>query len=220
MKKILTILSMLVPIAAVGSESSLVVIAFNDRPAVSVVVRQEADFVSVPVTVASERKGPAERFAEMRSARQALIDKARGNAGVVVHEGPISLSARRNAKSAFSSSYSAPSRAQLILLVPFKTEGKDVFTAATDVQKLVESVEPPGEAHYELGDVQLAVDNPEKARPQLLRAIAQDVAKMKDLIGPVAKVTVSGLEGPVLVRQINDREVELFVDYSLAVELK
>ncbi len=207
--------------APVGaSVSSSVVIAFQDRQSVSVVLRQAAELVSVPVTVSSDRKDPAERFAEIHQALQALLDKMGPASDIVVRQGPVALSGRRGSSkfSLGSSSYQSPSRAQLNLMMELK--GRDIFTCASQIEHSVAGLTPPGEARYEVGEVQLAIDNPEARRQQLIQAIAADVTKTKQLLGGAAKVTILGLEGPVLVRQVSDREVELFIDYALAIDLK
>jgi len=204
------------PVAA-GMSSNLV-IAFQGRPSVSVVLRQDAEFVAVPVSISSERKDPSERFAEIQRALQALVDKAGSTSQVIVRQGPVSLSGRRGSSfSLGSSSYQAPSRAQLDLMM--ELNGRSVFTCASQILQLVADLKPPGEARYEVGEVQLALSDPETRRPQLLQAIAADVARTRQLLGGAIKVIVSGLESPVLVRQVSDREVELFIDYSVAMDL-
>ena len=205
------------PVSAAVSSS--VVVAVQDRQSVSVVLRQPAELVSVPLAISSDRKDPAERSAEVHRALRALLDDVDPETEIVVRQGPISLSGRRGAsKFSLGSSYVPPSRADLNLMMELK--GRDIFDCASRIERFVAGLTPPGEARYELGEVELAVDDPEARRPQLLQAIAADVAKTRKLLGGAAKVTVSGLEGPVLVRQVSDHEVELFIDYELAVDLK
>jgi hypothetical protein len=96
----------------------------------------------------------------------------------------------------------------------------DLFTCAAQIEKFVAGLKPPGESRYEIGQIQLATNDPESRRPEILQAIAGEVARTRKLLGEAAKVTISGLEGPVLVRQFSDREIELFIDYALSVDLK
>ena len=221
--RVLRAAAILVLFAAPSSAgvSSSVVIAFQDHQSVSVVLRQNAELVSVPVAVYSERKDPAERFAEIQKGLQTILDKAAApTSEIVARQGPVTLSGRRGSSkfSLSSSSYTSPSRAQLNLMMELK--GRDVFRCASKIQEFVAGLTPPSEARYEVGDVQLAIDNPEARRQQIIQAVAADVAKTRQLLGDGGKVTISGLEGPVLVRQVSDREVELFIDYVLAFDLK
>lgn len=196
---------------------SNVVIAMPAGQAVSVVIRQEAELVSVPVTITSDEKQPAARFADVDRALKALVDRASQGGEITVRQGPVALSGRRGSFNLSGGWSQRPSSAQVHLLM--KLEGRDVFDCASQAAKLVAGIEPPGESKYEIGEIQLAIDNPESRRPQLLQAISSDVAKTTRSIGGAAKITLSGLEGPVLVRQVSDREVELFIDYALAIEL-
>jgi len=44
-----------------------------------------------------------------------------------------------------------------------------------------------------------------------------DIRKTRQALSSVGKTQVAGLEGAVLVRQTDDRNVEVFLDYSLSV---
>jgi hypothetical protein len=42
--------------------------------------------------------------------------------------------------------------------------------------------------------------------------------KIKETLKSKAKFALRGLESPVLVRQVDDTQVELFIDYQLSIE--
>ena len=42
--------------------------------------------------------------------------------------------------------------------------------------------------------------------------------KTKDMLKARGKITISGLEGPVMVRQFDDENIEIFLNYSLAID--
>ena len=52
-----------------------------------------------------------------------------------------------------------------------------------------------------------------------MEKISEDVAFLKSAIGTKDKAFIKGLERPVLVRQIDDRNVELFIHYELTIEM-
>ena len=79
------------------------------------------------------------------------------------------------------------------------------------------SLRLPGKAHCELGRLQLAVDNPEQYRSKLLNMITEEVKKTRQVMASEGTVKVDGLESSVMVRQADDRQVELFLNYSLSI---
>ena len=66
----------------------------------------------------------------------------------------------------------------------------------------------------------MAVADPEQQRPKLLKMIAEDVHRTREAMGGKGNVSIGGLQGPVLVRQADDRNVELFINYWMTVEME
>lgn len=58
---------------------------------------------------------------------------------------------------------------------------------------------------------------PERFREDLLHRIRDSVAKAKQELGAKGPVDVSGLAGPVLVSQKDDRTVRVYLDYGVTV---
>ncbi len=96
---------------------------------------------------------------------------------------------------------------------------EDVYESAIRVRQFIETIEMPGKSTHALGQLQLAVDDPERYRKELLENISKDVAFLKSTIGTKGKAFIKGLERPVLVRQVDDRNVELFIHYELTIEM-
>jgi len=204
-----------------AGSSSLLVIAFSDRQHVSTVLRQQADYVAMPISVSSDQRDPIQRFAEIRDAKRLIQKKAEGNPDVVIHSGAVTLSAKPMSKLSYISSYSGgSSEADLHILVPFKGNNRDVFTCASMIRTFLNAITMPGKANIQLGSIQLAADNPEQYRPVLLQMISEEAAQTKEKLKADGKVQLSGLESPVLVRQSDDENVELFINYQLSVEMK
>jgi hypothetical protein len=222
MKRIVVILATLfITAPAWAGSNSLLVIAFSDRQSVSTVLRQQADYVAMPVSISSDQRDPVQRFAEIRAAKQLIQKKAEGNPNIVIHPGSVTLSAKPISKFASISSYSGgSSEADLHILVPFKGKNRDVFTCASTIRIFLNDIIMPGKASIQLGSIQLAADNPEQYRLTLLQMISEDVAKTKEKLKADGKTQLSGLESPVLVRQSDDENVEIFINYQLSVEMK
>lgn len=218
---IVTIIAVMISSVAWAGSSSFVVIAFSDRQYVSTVLRQQADYVTMPVSVSSDQKDPILRFAEIRDAKRLIQKKAEGNPDITIRSGPVTLSAKPAAKSFDISSYSSgSSEADIHILVSFKGKNRDVFTCATMIRAFLNSIALPEKAKIQLESIRLAADNPEQYRPALLQMISKDVAKTKENLSAGGQAQLSGLESPVLVRQADDENIELFINYQLDVEMK
>jgi hypothetical protein len=63
----------------------------------------------------------------------------------------------------------------------------------------------------------LALDDPERFRPQLLKVIAEHIKQSKLAMGPTREVEIAGLERPVVAMQKGARELTLFIHYSLRI---
>lgn len=203
-----------------AGSGSLAVIAYTDHPCVATVLRQRADYAAMPVSISSEQGDPLQCLAEIRNAKRLIEKKAENNPDMVIHSGPATLSAKPASKLSFASSYSGgSSEADLYLLVPFKDKDRDVFTCASLMRTFLDGITFPGKVKLKTGPLQLAADHPEQYRPVLLGMIAADIMKTKDTLQAGGKARVTGLEGPVLVRRLDDENIELFINYQLSVEM-
>jgi len=225
MKKFLIILAFAVAVCPVlaglssGSSSSLfVVVAVPEPRTVAVHLVMPADFVSVPIRVSSDQKDTALAYEESRQAVDLIVQKAKANGQFRVLPGVVSLSQRESGYGFSSGSWSQPAAsAEIYLLVSFTDERTNIFDAGAEAARFVEALHLPGKAHCELGHLQLAVENPEQYRGKLLGLIADEIDKTRKAIAVQGSVRVEGLEKPVMVRQADDRHVELYLGYSLSI---
>jgi len=199
-----------------GSEiSPIYVLAIHDVKPVSVSLVKQADFVAVPVTITSEQKEPLQRFDDIRTAKNLIRGKANENKKIVIKDGPLSLSARPTSKMNFLASYSsyeAPSTASINIMLPLAPQSPDVFSAAREITRFVNAIKFGEKTQCNLGQIQLAVADPEQYRPALLQLIAQDVRKTREQMGVKGNLTVEGLQSPVIVRQLDETRVELLMN--------
>jgi hypothetical protein len=54
----------------------------------------------------------------------------------------------------------------------------------------------------------------------LLGLLADEIKKTREALAPHGSVKVEGLEGSVLVRQADERNVELFLRYTLSITME
>jgi hypothetical protein len=218
---ILLAFAMLPTAVSISSVSgSLVVVAVPAPRVVAVALTMPADFVSVPLYVISEQKNAALAYEESRQAIELITQKAKADGRFHTLRGVVSLSEHKSSFGISSGSWTQPAAAaQIYLLVPFTKEGDNIFGAGAEVARFVETLHLPGKARYDIGKLQLAVDNPEQYRAKLLGQIAQEIQKTCEAISANGRVAVEGLESSVMVRQADDRNVELFLNYSLSITM-
>jgi hypothetical protein len=205
--------------AGISSDSSLLVVVALPQPkTVAVALAMPADLVLVPLNVISDQKNPALAYEELRQAIDFISQKVKEKGQFQFSRGVVSLSQQKNSFGISSGSWNQPAAAaEIYLLVPFTKERDNIFAAGAEAARFLESLHFPGKARCELGKLQLAVDNPEQHRAKVLGQIAQEIRKTRDAIGASGIVNLAGLEGPVMVRQADDRNVELFLIYSLSI---
>ena len=200
------------------SSGPLVVIAEQERKAVAVSIVMPADFVSVPVRILSDQKNTAQAYEESRQAVELISKHAKENGRLRMSMGVVSLSQHQGGYGISSGSWSQPAASvEIFLLVPLSTNSGNIFDAGVEAAKFVEGLSLPGKTRCELGRLQLAVENPEQYRSKVLSLIADEMKKTREALSPQGSVNVQGLESPVRVGQVDDRNVQLFLNYSLSI---
>ena len=222
-RMVLTTVVMVAATAFAGSDvGPICILAIRDAKPVSVSIMRTADFVAIPVSIVSEQKEPSQRFDDIRAAKRLIQEKAKENRKVTIKDGPLSLSARAMSKTSYMSlssysSYEQPSTANLTIMIPLDPQAPDVLATAGEITRFVNAIKFGDKTQCNLGQVQLAVADPEQHRPALLQLIAQEVRKTKEQMGGKGILTVEGLQSPVIVRQMDETKVELFLSYSVSL---
>lgn len=226
MKKLELVLSLVaaaVPVSAgisSGSGGATIVVAVPEPRTVAVCKLMPAELVSVPLRVISDQKASAFAYEETRQALDMISRKVKENGQFRTSAGVVSLSRHKGGFGISSGSWQHPAAAaEIYLLVPLTKERDNIFTAGAEAARFVEGLRLPGRARCELGQLQLAVENPEQYRTNLLGEIAQEIKRTRAAMTAEGSVRVDGLEGSVLVRQADNRQVELFLNYTLSVTL-
>lgn len=225
MKKLLTILAVTVAVLPVRagissglSSGPLIVVAVPGPRAVGICLTVPADFVSVPIRVFSDQKDTALAYEEERRAVELVLQEAKQNGQIRVSLGVVSLSQHKSGFGISAGPWSQPAAStEIYLLVPFTKGSTNIYAAGAEAAHFVETLHFPGKSRYELGYLQLAVENPEQYRNKLLGLIADEIAETRGILATNGSVKVEGLESPVMVRQADDQHVELYLNYALAI---
>ncbi len=167
----------------------------------------DADYVVATVTFSSDKSSPEQRATDLKTFADSLSVLAADH-GMELQQQVISISPTEKQKSINSS------RAHANLFFKLN-ENNDVFAATRAMYAFIQKIQAPRGVSYSLSNTSLAVSNPESYRPKLLNLIKSDIESMKAVLGSEYKILISGLEKPVVVRQKNERELTLFIDYKL-----
>lgn len=213
---------MLTSTAYAGTKSLVVIAVPGQRPVAATVMRK-ADFVACPVSLLSDKKEPEERFADIQAATRMILSAAEQNRKILIHTGPVSLSGESQSSfslSKLSSGYDSYSTARLHILVLVGDGKPDIFAGGLAIKKFLAGVKLPDKVKCSLGQIQLAVDNPEQYRQEVLKAIAENIKQVRDVLAQDGEIQITGLACPVMVRQVDDENIELFINYSLSLSGK
>lgn len=200
------------------SSGGSIVIAAPEPRKVGVSLILPAELVSVPLRISSDQKDTALAYEESRKAIDTIAAKIKENGQFRISSGVVTLSQRQSSFGISSGYWSQPAAsAEIFILVPLTNDRPDIFAAGAEAARFIEGLHLPGKVHCELGQLQLAVENPEQYRGKLLDLIAQEARNTRNALTVQGSLTVHGLESSVMVRQADDRQIELYLNYTLSV---
>jgi hypothetical protein len=212
--------------------TGVIAIPFPTQRATAIALVQPADYLCATVTLSSRAKDPARQAEEIRETSRQLSAAVSKSPLLQIHEGTLRFYGGGGAgfdssytsrllslpSSAFSSSSGGSPLFSSSVRVLYKLDGSqnDTFQAATALRKLVDTLATSNPTSVHISSLTLAVEAPERQRERLLSLIRESAEAMKKTFH-ADTVTIGGLDGPVLVRQVDDASVELFIDYTLSV---
>jgi hypothetical protein len=219
MKRILAavFLATLAPLSCAGEPP--VAIAVPYEPAVPAVrLQMPADFVALPVNMQCNLKDPVKRVERMEEAMRTLTAALAKTTDLEARLGVISLAETRTSYSFMSREENSDvSTARLYVLAPLKPGG-NLLSATRHIYRTMQTIEFGGDIQVDLGETVLAMSDPEKYRPQLLSAIPKSIAEARKALGAPLSYALDGVQNPVSVMQLNERDVLLFINYRLSVQ--
>jgi hypothetical protein len=185
-----------------------------DKAAVAVSITQPADYLCAAVEISSSEKDATTSAEGVKRTLATLAAEIAKVPVLELHRGAVLVSPEYGKGSYSSRSPMVSARVFVLLrLDPTKTNPLD---GTALIRRIVARVKPEPGAALTVESIGLAVDSPESRRAELIKRIGVEAAAMRAAFDG-ATVTVSGLESPVLVRQVDDTRVELFIGYELGV---
>lgn len=212
MKTIITLAFILITFTARADFSAIVIAYGAGNVPVNSSIDIDAEYVAMPVSLSSDAKYPAERAKLISKLQSAVMSAASSNPNIDFQQGVISLSPQEKSSFSISKSYGSSSGSSFYILAKLATE-KDIYTVTQDIYSFLGRIQKPDDTSINLGNTSLAISSPNQYRTQLLDKIKKEIESTKLALGPNYKVTISGLENPVIVRQKNDKQVTVFVNY-------
>ena len=217
----LAFLAAATPAFAVSNSASLS-LAFEPQhgtPAVSIV--QPADYLCAIVSVRSTAKDPERQAIAVQETVRRLTTAIQRSNTLQLHQGPARMFGGPTSSGALFSkpSYTPGSfQTNLRVLSPL-TPDAEVFEVIRQVSQAIARIEVPNDAEVRIISTTLAVAAAEQQRDRLMQLIREQIAKTREQLGANV-LTVTGLDSPVLVRQLDHLSVELYLDYQLSATLE
>jgi hypothetical protein len=213
----MALLLMLNPFSAHAGPSVVILSDHYDKP-VAVRYKMRADYIAQTVTITSSERDFTAKLKDIKDGKKYLVEQIEGKGQVVVHEEPAYL--YPGSEGLFKISYGGREpQAQVQLLLPIVSESDNIFSGGIELGELLGALDPLGKTKFQASAVRLAVEDPEKLRGKVLEMIKAGVKTAKERMKGTGKITISGLEGPVKVSQVDDINVELFIEYRVSLEI-
>jgi len=203
--RVLTILILVSGLSYVYSgDDKLYVIGADSNTTTAVALRIKADYVAVPVRIVDDSKvKEADRKVHFqRKTAKALV------AGAI------------KSKTSFDVRLTGLNKQPYVyLLLPLDSDGKDTAYYSDKVETLFKPIFFSGKSDCHLDAPVLAMNDPERFRNQIIKKIIESVESLAASLGSTIRVTISGLEQPVVVKQYDDEYVDLYIPYTLSIEM-
>ena len=217
---VLVLLSCAATAAFAGINSAVIVLP-NDSgrsaPAVSLVL--PADYLCAIVSLRTTAKDADRQSAAMRESLQRVTTAIEKSPRFQLHQGPIRFA---NTGSSLYSSKAGAGPASLQtnfrVLCPLQA-ASDVFEALKQLRRFIGTLTPADDTELNILSISLAVATPEQYRERLLTLIADQSRSIEQSFG-ARTIIIDGLQNPVVVRQVDESNVELYVDYQLSANLE
>jgi hypothetical protein len=201
--------------ALAGLNTAVIVLPSDSTrgsPAVNLV--QPADYLCAVVTLRTTAKDVDRQSAAMRESLQRITAAIEKSPRFQLHQGPARFAAGTGA---LFSSKTGSGPASLRVLASLQGN-QDVFETMRQLRRFVGGLALADDTELNVISISLAVTEPEQYRSRLLALIADQARAIQQNFA-TRSIIIDGLQNPVVVRQIDDSNVELFVEYQLSATL-
>ncbi len=201
------------------NSSVIVLPSETGRPAPAVSLVQPADYLCAIVALRSTAKDADRQSAAMREALQRLTDAISKSARFQLHQGPVRLAGTGSGLYSSATGASATTL-QTTLRVLNPLQGvTDIFEATRQLRRFIAGLPTTPDTELTITGISLAVAAPDQYRDRLLALIADQARTTHQNFG-ARLVIIDGLQNNVSVRQVDDLNIEIYIDYQLSANLE
>lgn len=217
---LISLLSVAAPAFASLSSATITLPAESPRPAPAVSLIQSADYLCATVTIRSVAKDIDRQTLAVQQTLNGLRAGVEKSSRFQLHEGALRLAGFSSSLASKSSYNNAVLQATVRILCPLVNgTSADVFADTRQLRQFIAGFDVAPGAELQVVSIGLAVDNSEQYRDRLLELISEQARNTQRNFG-ARTVVIEGLNNPITVRQLDDLNVELYIDYQLSTTLE
>lgn len=207
--------------AFAGINSAIVVLPIESgRTAPAVTIVQPADYLCAVVTLRTTAKDADRQSTSMRESLQRITSAVEKSPRFQLHQGAARYTGTGGSGYFSSKAGTGPASLQTSLRVLCPLQGNpDVFEAMRQLRRFISSLTPVEDTELSVASISLAVADPEQYRNRLLALIADQSRGVQQSFG-ARSLIIDGLQNQVVVRQVDDLNIELFLDYQLSATME
>lgn len=194
-------------IGAMSANAAPIVIAEGKSaiPPVVSYVEVDAEYVSIPLTITSNVKHPADKYRLIGNLERLVKDKAKSLPNLMLRENIFSTPSKDN--NAHSS--------ELLLLAQIGNSD-NIYKSIDSLFSFIYSIQIPDNTELSYGSIKLGLANPEQYRKSLESKIKTEITKTRETMGDNFKVYVDGLSDPVRAMPLGGRKLAVYIPYKIA----
>lgn len=190
------------------------------RPEVT--LRLPADDVIFEMTLSTGSLDASERKEELRQSLASARRQADRRADLYIYAGRVSRYAELETATLEEILVDTGDRSSINLVAKIAVQDGDGFMDVRHrVQDFVGDIDEAGRTQIRVSEEQfLSLDNPSQYRRQLLERIGEDINMVRGALPTLPfTVFVSGLEEPIVTESVGPLELELYIPYTMDMQL-
>jgi hypothetical protein len=208
----------IVPAFAGVSSAVIVLPTESPRPAPAVSLTQPADYLCAVISLRNAAKDPERQANAMHDALQRVTSVVEKSTRYQLHLGPVRLAGTAGTSVVKNSSSVTTLQTSLRILSPLGGN-TDIFDAMKDLRKFIATLQTADDTDLTITSMTLAVAAPEQYRERLLALIADQSRTIQQTLG-ARSIAFDGLQNAVAIRQLDDANVEIYIDYLLSATVE
>lgn len=193
-----------------------ITIATSEKINVSTYFVKNAEYVTAELSINNDDSDPIKRYKLLNKAIEGLNDIVKDKEYVTIKLLPVKLTTVR---SKLVSSFMLDTVLKYRILVLLSYFNNDFLEATSQLRKVIDSLPKIEDTDYNLSTAELAMENPERYRQDIINLVEKDVNQMKQTFGESINIEIDGLENPVQAVQLDEIKIALLIDYNMKIKM-